>query len=169
MPKEQQHYSKVNTRIEGMARIAESVHSPLLFRSSEASSQDLSIDFEDSKVPDGLKKILSEMDRKLNFLLQLQSMKKLEDSYPIKIDVREISGEGVSFITNNEFRENDALEIVLILEQIPLKVAGAKGIAKKSGNLWHLSFDNIRENDQESIIQFVFSEQRELIRSQKLT
>jgi hypothetical protein len=168
MIQDKQQYSKVKTRIEGMARIAESVHSPLLFRNSESIGQDkLPEKLEESKIPDGLKLFLTEMDRKLNILLQLHSIKKLEDSYPVKIDIREISGEGIDFIPDRPIAENQILEVILILEQMPIKTAGAKGFAQKKGDIWHLDFNNIRENDQELIIQFVFSEQRELIRAQK--
>lgn len=169
---EKQHYSKVKTRIEGMARIASSVLSPLLFRNSEAFNQvHASTEITDSKIPEDLKSSLSEINRKLDLLLQLHSIKKLEDSYPIKLEIKEISGEGIRFKPNSDISENEILEVVLILEQVPLKLAGAKGIATKtkSDNIWFLNFKNIRENDQESIIQFVFSEQRELIRSNKLS
>lgn len=171
MNPEKQQYSKVKTRIEGMARIASSVHTPLLFRNSEALNQrHPASDLDECKIPECLKVYLTELDRKLDMLLQLQSMKQFEDSYPIKLEIREISGEGITFETKSDISENTVLEAVLVLEQLPLKMSGAKGMVMPAASegLWHLSFENIREHDLEAIIQFVFSEQRELIRSHKL-
>ncbi len=73
------------------------------------------------------------------------------------------------------FRSNSVtapciMEIVAEIEQIPLRLAGAKGRVKagKKDNYWVMKFEKIREHDLESIIQFVFSEQREIIRTKKL-
>ncbi len=166
-----EHYASVKTRIKGHGRFCESVADQPLFRGFSGMHKHPAEDLDDSKVPEWLKVYVIELDRKLDQLLGMQSKENLKDDFPIDLEIIEISGNGMIFKTKTEINARKIMEAVIEIEQIPLRLAGAKGTIKpgRKENTWVLRFENIREHDLESIIQFVFSEQREHIRSEKLT
>lgn len=165
------HYSSVKTRIKGYGRIAKSLNNPPLFRGFGNGQKHPAQDLDDSKVPEWLKVYLIEIDRKLDQLLGIQSIKDLSQDFPISIEVLEISGNGIIFTADQSLRSENNMEVVLVLEKIPLRMASAKGFVKagKKSDTWIMEFKNIKEHDLEAIIRFVFSEQREHIRTDKIS
>jgi c-di-GMP-binding flagellar brake protein YcgR len=64
------------------------------------------------------------------------------------------------------------LEVVLMLSQFPLRMAGAIGRVIRAEpdqgrTLYALDFTRIRERDLETIVQFVFQSQRDELREKK--
>lgn len=165
-----EHYASVKTRIKGHGRFCESVAEQPLFRGFSGMQKHPAEGLDDSKVPEWLKVYVVELDRKLDQLLGMQSKENLKDDFPIDLEVIEISGNGIIFKTETDIKRNRIMETVIEIEQIPMRLAGAKGPIKsgKAKDTWVMKFENIREHDLESIIQFVFSEQREHIRAEKL-
>ncbi|WP_291327596.1 hypothetical protein [Desulfovibrio sp. UCD-KL4C] len=165
------HYSSVKTRIKGYGRIANSFSNPPLFRGIGSGQKHPAENLDDSKVPEWLKVYLIEIDRKLDQLLGIQSIKDLSQDFPVDIEVLEISGNGIVFRTETSLRSEVIMEVVLVLGQVPLRMASTKGTINtgKMSNTWVMEFINIKEHDLEAIIQFVFSEQRERIRTDKIS
>ncbi|SME94400.1 hypothetical protein [Desulfovibrio gilichinskyi] len=165
------HYSSVKTRIRGYGRIANSLSNPPLFRGIGNGQKHPAEDLDDSKVPEWLKVYLIEIDRKLDQLLGIQSIKDISQDFPIDIEVLEISGNGIMFKTATPLKSKSIMEVVLVLDQVPLRMASTKGTVKagKISDTWVMEFINIKEHDLEAIIKFVFSEQRERIRTDKIS
>ncbi len=170
MDRETVHYTSVKTRIKGYGRIAASLKNQPLFRGSIAGKKHPAEDLDDSKVPEWLKVYVIELDRKLDQLLGIQSIQDLSKDFPIDMEIIKISGNGITFLSDFALKSKSIMEIVLVLNQVPLRMAGAKGVveAGKDKNTWTIEFRYIKEHDIESIIKFVFSEQRELIRTDKI-
>jgi hypothetical protein len=169
MDRDVPHYASVNTRIKGHGRISRSLNHQPLFRGFSGTKKHPAQDLDDSKVPEWLKVYVIELDRKLDQLLGIQSKQDLTSDFPIDLEILRISGNGMTF-RSQSVTAPCLMEVVMEIEQIPVRLAGAKGNVKagpKNG-LWVMDFEKIREHDLESIIQFVFSEQREKIRTEKL-
>lgn len=164
------HYASVKTRIKGHGRLCESPAEEPMFRGFSGLHKHPAEDLDDSKVPEWLKVYVIELDRKLDQLLGIQSKKDLKTDFPIDIEIIEISGNGMTFRTDVPLTHPCIMESVLEIEQIPLRLAGALGTVREDRppNTWAMKFDKIREHDLETIIQFVFREQREQIRTEKL-
>lgn len=168
MDRDTPHYASVKTRIKGHGRIASSLESQPVYRGFIGMKKHPAEDLDDSKVPEWLRVYVTELDRKLDQLLGMQSKKDLKQDF-LDLEIIKISGNGMTF-RSTSVTAPCIMEIVAEIEQIPLRLAGAKGRVKagKKDNYWVMKFEKIREHDLESIIQFVFSEQREIIRTKKL-
>ncbi|WP_320008212.1 hypothetical protein [Maridesulfovibrio sp.] len=169
MDRDAPHYASVATRIKGHGRISSSLESQPVYRGFSGMKKHPAEDLDDSRVPEWLKVYVIELDRKLDQLLGMQSKQNLDQDFPINLEILEISGNGMTF-RSEEITADCILEAVVEIDQIPLRLAGAKGNVKTAAgkNIWKMDFEKIREHDLESIIQFVFSEQREIIRTRKL-
>jgi len=100
------------------------------------------------------------------------SQDRLQNDFQETVEVVELSGGGLKFSSEKKFKPGDALEIVLVLSQIPLRLAAAVGKIERSEIMnkrpvWVLEFTNVRESDLEAVVAFVFKEEREKIRGQK--
>jgi c-di-GMP-binding flagellar brake protein YcgR len=112
--------------------------------------------------------MLSGINHKLDLILSTISQDMLVKDFPLRLEITEISGAGVLFSTNENIEIGDHLEMVLILSQFPLRLASVCGTVQRQENLlFAFNFIQIRENDRETIVQFVFQEQREQIRESK--
>lgn len=172
MSNEKRTFSRVPVRLKGFARIMGSIQSPQLFTGDivgeESSREKL---FHSSKLPEELTNFLAEMDRKMDRLLGLLSKDQLRTDFPLDIEVMELSAAGVKIRTNKELSTEDSLEIIIVLSQVPLRMAGSKGrirgIEEDTG-YYRFEFVDLRGSDMEAIVQFVFQQQREQIRNSKL-
>ncbi|NDV28014.1 hypothetical protein [Desulfovibrio sp. JC010] len=169
MDRDAPHFASVKTRIKGHGRFSRSLESQPVYRGFSGMKKHPAEDLDDSRVPEWLKVYVIELDRKLDQLLGLQSQKDLKQDFPIDLEILKISGNGMAF-RSEQLTDPCLMEVVIEVEQIPLRLAGAKGNVKrgKKEGLWIMEFEKIREHDLESIIQFVFSQQREIIRTEKL-
>ncbi|SDL20986.1 hypothetical protein SAMN05660337_2471 [Maridesulfovibrio ferrireducens] len=165
------NYSSIKTRIKGYGRISASLSNQPLFRGFGGGKKHPAEDLDDSKVPEWLRVYLIEIDRKLDQLLGVQSVKDISQDFPIDIEVLEISGNGITFRTDSKLKPKCVMEVVLVLDKFPLRMVSTKGIAEAGQNAdtWSMKFKNIKEHDLEAIIKFVFSEQRERIRTDKIS
>lgn len=172
MSEEKRTFSRVPIRLKGHARIMKSIDSPPKFTGDAVGdgSSTCSL-FRNSKLPDELTTFLTEMDRKLDRILGLLSREDLQNDFPIAIEVMELSAAGVKFRSSQTIEVNESLEIVIMLSQVPLRLAGSKGrilgVEKDSG-LYRFEFVDTRGSDMEAIVQFVFQQQREQIRNSKM-
>jgi hypothetical protein len=173
MEKERELYKSVDTSLKGYARRLETAESQPMFREHMAGES--AIDPErlkaESHMPDTLIDLFLEMNKKLDTLVSMFGKDKLLDDFPLQLEVRRLSGSGMTFAANESFSPGTHLEAVLVLSNFPLKMAGTVGrisrVDSSDSRLHEMEFTRTRETDLESIIQFVFKEQREQIRQQK--
>ncbi len=127
--------------------------------------------FRNSKLPEELTSFLTEMDRKMDRILGLLSTENLQSDFPLDIEIMELSAAGVKFRCARPIEINESLEIVLVLSQVPLRMAGSKGRVlgtEEESDLYRFEFVDTRGSDMEAIVQFVFQQQREQIRNSKM-
>ncbi len=172
MSEEKREFLRIPTRIKGHARLLASESELPLFR--EAPSAGPGLFGADSKegLSDSLFNLLSTINAKLDMIISFQSRESLETDFPLSLDVIEISGAGLRFHCAEELSQNQMIEAVLVLNQFPLRMAGAIGRILRQVDhggrvVYALDFTNIRERDLESIVQFVFQSQRDEIRGKK--
>jgi len=172
MSSEKRTFSRVPVRLKGYARTMSSVDSPQMFtgdRVGEESNREAL--FHNSKLPEELTNFLAQMDRKMDRILGLMSKEQLRSDFPLDIEIMELSAAGIKFRTTSPIAQNKPLEIIAILSQIPLKMAGSKGRVRgieEDTGLYRFEFVDLRGSDMEEIVQFVFQQQREQIRNSKL-
>lgn len=172
MSDEKRTFSRVPVRLKGYARIMRSIESPQIF-TGDAVGDALKRDelFRNSKLPEDLTRFLTEMDRKLDRILGVLSKEHLRDDFPLDIEILELSAAGVKFRTKTPINANTPMEIVALLSQVPIKMAGSKGRIlgiDDDTQLYRFEFVETRGSDMEAFVQFVFQQQREQIRNSKL-
>lgn len=170
MSEDQRTFSRVETRLRAMARRTASADSLGLFRTSGRRDSGLASRLSSSTLPKELVEFLLEIDVKLDQLLACGRQDALRQDFPLDLEIHDISGAGIRFLSAEEFTPGEALEVIVILNHFPLRMAGAVGRVKdkdREGGLWGFEFTGIREADLEAIVQFVFQEQREIIRHRK--
>jgi len=171
MEQDKRTFARVATRIRGYVRPMDSASSlpmvhethPLFAKSEDSKLQGISeplIDF------------LQTINAKLDMLISFINQDRLQSEFQETVEVVALSGGGLKFSSEKEFKPGDVLEIVLVLSQIPLRLAAAVGKIERSEIMnnrpvWVLEFTSIRESDTEAIVAFVFKEEREKIRGQK--
>lgn len=125
-----------------------------------------------ANMPEALLDFLETINAKLDLLLSLANREHLESTFPVAVNIVEISGAGLVFTADREFSLDDRLEMVLFLSQFPLQTAGAMGRIHRHDDragksAWAVDFTSIREQDREAIVRYVFQQQRERIRESK--
>ncbi len=172
MSEEKRTFSRVPVRLKGYARAMQSIESPQIFGGDVVADASCREDvFRNSKLPEDLTRFLSEMNRKLDRVLGLMSQEHIQNDFPLKIEIFELSAAGVKFRSNEIFNTDDSLEIVLLLSHVPLRMAGSKGRilgSDEDTQLYRFEFVETRGSDMEAIVQFVFQQQREQIRNAKM-
>jgi len=174
MVEEKRSYSRIQTRIKARLRRVESPQaSPLFHACSMNLSPDGSTELKDVSLPDGLRDFLESLERKLDLMLGLLSRDSLKNDFPLETEVTELSGGGLRCIApDDSLKVGEAVEFVLFLARMPMSMAGAVGSVRRieqvdNHTVFGVEFTNVRESDREKIVQFVFQEQREQIRTRK--
>ena len=173
MSRERRRYARVETNLRGWARRLDSGQAPPLFNECTLpSTRGEGALLQSSSLHEGVVAFLGELSNKLDTLISLVTRDRLENDFPLRVDILNVSGAGILFQCDEEFALNDHLEIVLILNQLPLRMAGAIGQitridSRETGPAYALLFTRIREPDQETVVQFVFQEERYKIRQQR--
>ena len=160
-------FARVATRLRGHARPIAEGEQPLFRGAGSGAAAGLPA-LHSANVPDALVEFLVALDHKIDTLLSLGSLENLRKDFPLDVEILDISGAGLRFTASGPMHTGDEFEVVVLLEGIPLHLAGAVGrVAGQDAGAWRFEFTSIRESDLEQIIQFVFREQREQIRSAK--
>lgn len=163
-------YARVETRVRGYVRPAPSRDTlPLPYDNPVLKAEDEVPDLVKGGMSQAVADFLTSLDAKVDTVISLLSQKRLEDEFQTEIEVLEISGDGLRFVSEAPFADGDALEFALVLNQFPLRVASAVGVVQPpdSGVGRRVDFTRIRETDLESLVGFVFQEQRSRIRETK--
>ena len=126
-----------------------------------------------ANVPNALAEFLGAINDKLDMIISMFSQENLLEDFPVEAEVVEISGAGMRFMSSTDIEPEQHVEIVMMLSRMPLRMAGAIGRITRveetasDETLYGLDFTTIRDADLETVVQFVFQEQRARIREQK--
>lgn len=172
MGNEKRSFLRVPVRLKALARVVEHKESLPLFSGFGSMGNSDASKLKNSKLQPDLIDFLLDMNSKLDMILSFSSQEKLKEDFPEELNVNDLSGAGIRFSSSSPMREGQYLEIVLVLGQFPLQLAGAVGKVIRckdcdSDSTWALEFKKINEFDQEKIVQFVFKQQRANIRNEK--
>jgi hypothetical protein len=127
---------------------------------------------------DALARFLIEMDHKLDAIIGLLQRDSLSAAFPGEGYIVRIGGSGLVFECRQLLDIGRYMELVLLLEEFPLRLlsvmvrveacrtAGVLAGAP-DGRAYDMSYTHMREEDRETVIRFIFSEQRRLIRQRK--
>lgn len=172
---EKRTFSRVQTRFKTYIRVVDEEHPlPRYNKQGGEVKQADQQGLRKANLPDALVDFLVGIDEKLDSLLSMRNQEMLSEDFPHEAEVHEISGAGIVFETEGvHFDEGQMLEVVMILNQFPLRMAGAVGTVERCEDCGDdakrhvLHFSKIRDADLEAVVQFVFSEQRDQIRERK--
>ncbi|MDR0339748.1 MAG: hypothetical protein LBH65_05665 [Desulfovibrio sp.] len=127
--------------------------------------------------PDLVLRFLAEMDRKLDAILAFMRRETLQADFPCEGFAVELSGTGLILECEKTLKEADNLEILLLLEEYPMRVVSAMSrvesladrpaLTGQGRKAYAASFGAIEEDDREHLIRFLFSEQRKRIRRER--
>ncbi len=177
MSDEKRSFSRVGTNFKAYIRPVKDATSLPSFTGCPgcyASSPDLEA-LKQANVPNALAEFLGAINDKLDMIISMFSQENLLEDFPVEAEVVEISGAGMRFMSSTDIEPEQHVEIVMMLSRMPLRMAGAIGRITRveetasDETLYGLDFTTIRDADLETVVQFVFQEQRARIREQKWT
>lgn len=169
MPDKKTAAVNVDVYLKAMLRVLSSPDEMPIFNGYLQESANVTEIFAKSKLPEELVAFMEEINAKLDQVIGILKHDKMELGFPTEIEVCNISASELLFKTQKRLEPGDNVEVVLPLSQMPLLVSGGIGKIERIrhpqfGNIWELSFTRIREQDHESIVQFVFQQERKRIR-----
>jgi len=170
MNQEKRTFMRVSTRIAGYARrVASPETRPARYDSLSPQSGSPTENLKGAKVPDALIEYLEHINHKLDMILTAMGQKNLIKEFPIRIEVVELSGAGLQFTSTQTLSQGDNLEVVMEISKVPLRLAGGIGQIQRVETehdrpVYVMDFTQIRDEDREAIVGFVFQEQRSQIR-----
>jgi hypothetical protein len=174
METERKTYSRIDTALQAfMRKVTSSTTRPELRGGFCQGVSHLRDELQRTSVPIPLIDYLEAMDTKLDTILGLLHQDSIQADYPLEATITQISGADLQFISPHELRIGDHLELVITLSRFPLYLVNPVGTVTRreqtsdTSSRWVLEFTSIRDNDREAIIQYVFREQREMIRGER--
>ena len=183
MERSSQTYAKVNALVRGRLRFISDPDAPASFTSAPSASiisrEEMmrQTNFSESFVT-----FLLNLDGKLETILSILRKDSLENDFPFTLETLVISGAGIRFTSDAPLTPNSHVEVILFLGDYPFGLIGAIGkieplrtttgadTTEHSYNTsypWTLRFTRIREPDLDTIVQFVFQEERRRIREHR--
>ncbi len=128
-------------------------------------------DIPDPSISPGLWKILNEINRKLNILLERMNQQK-EDAPSLEYQKVNISAGGIRFISSEKVERGDIMEVRLLLPTCPpldILTYGEVVRIKETDHGYEvaLSFKEIEEEVKEAILRYTIQKQREQLRKQR--
>jgi hypothetical protein len=130
----------------------------------------------DASDGEALISLLGMLDRKLSMILDLLSKTGSDELYTKRYVEIDISGSGLSFISDVPLAENGHAELRLLLPVFPYpkipilcRVTRSLKHEKDSRTDWEIAckFLAINDSDRDLLIQYIFAREREQIRSRK--
>jgi hypothetical protein len=125
---------------------------------------------------EALSSYLGMLDRKLSIILDLLTKSRLDDLYTRRYVEVEISGSGLSFISDVPLPENGYAEFHLMLPvfpypNIPVLCRVVRNVKHEEDSRvdWEIAckFLAINDSDRDLLVQYIFGREREQIRSEK--
>ncbi len=168
-------YARVTTHFFGRFRVLNSHSEPQICAGAFCSTGHAvrEIFASQSQLPESVTKFLLELDNKLESVLGILRKDALEELFSHKMRVLDISAGGIVMQTDFPLEIGQYLEVVLHMGDFPFRMASGVGRiirhADKGGNKGLvLEFTDLREEDREEIIHYVFQEERRKLRKQRL-
>ena len=177
MPDPIEEYSRVATYLRARFRALEGpddpAHAPqvAVYSAPSALRENFSAQ---SHLPEAVTKFLCQLDCKMDLLLANRLSGGIEQEFPHHLEISAISATELLFTTSIPLAPGDWIEVVINLGQQGLYSASGIGYVDKrrvpteDTSVFSFIFTRIAEEDREKIIQFVFSEQRKLLRETRL-
>lgn len=177
MSQEKHRYSRVAASLQAWLRPLPSAEAPaLLGNASEMFGSSAPANLQDARLSEAMIQFMLDMDRKLQAILGLLGRDQMLQDFPIQATTTEIGGDGAHLLCQDELLPHDGgfLEIVVALNPMPLRLAGAVGriserlpVQDGRPEICVFEFTRIRESEQDAIIGFVLQEERRHIRERK--
>ncbi|MDR2891767.1 MAG: PilZ domain-containing protein [Deltaproteobacteria bacterium] len=120
-----------------------------------------------------LARFLANLDAKLDSVLGLLQKDSLNEFFPERLMVTELSAAGV-LVQSDALKAGDFIELVMSLGESPPCIASGIGQVIRQGPVRFgvptlaVCFLNMRDSDREQIVRYVFKEERERIRAERL-
>jgi hypothetical protein len=125
---------------------------------------------------DALTSLIGTLDRKLSMIIDLLTKTGRDDLYTKRYVEVDISGSGLSFVSDVPMAENGHAELRLLIPVFPYpkipvlcRVVRAQKRDSDSPADWEIAckFLTINDADRDLLIQYIFAREREQIRSRK--
>jgi hypothetical protein len=125
---------------------------------------------------EALSSYLGMLDRKLSIILDLLTKSGSNDRYVRRYAEIEISGSGLSFVSDVSLPENGYAEFHIMLPvfpypNIPVLCRVVRNVKREEGSRvdWEIAckFLAINDSDRDLLVQYIFGRERERIRSEK--
>ena len=171
---DKRQYTRVKTNVKALFKRSIDPTVPPSFRVCTAQDVYFDFDYKELGIPEGLNLYFKHLNGKLDQILSVLGKDMVDKEFEYSTIVVELSGGGLKCLkVTDEFKVGDYVEILLFLCHIPLMVVSSIGKiirieTEGAKQYFVIEFSNIRDRDRELIVQFVFQEQREQIRSKKL-
>ena len=167
-------FARIDTALKGYLRVLPDGNLMPLFNASPAATGPQLSEAAQDALPDGLVQYLRSMNEKLNSILALLTQQSLQEDFPATVLIHDISGAGLRFSADRDFRLGQAVEVVVALGSQPQSLAGTTGVLireeeHRGHKVWALEFREMRESEREKIVQFVVDRQREQLRERHLS
>jgi hypothetical protein len=126
-----------------------------------------------SKLPPALVRFMINLDAKMDSILALLQKDNFDEFFPNKLMVVEVSASGV-LVQSDDLQLGEYIELVMFLGEYPPRIVSGIGRVLRPGKsrlnnrIFAIQFTSLRDSDREEIVRFVFKEERERIRSQKM-
>jgi hypothetical protein len=130
----------------------------------------------DSSDGEALVSFLGMLDRKLSIIIELLTKSRVDDLYTSRSAELEISGSGLSFVSDVPLPEDGYAEFRLMLPVFPYpkipvlcRVVRSTKREEDSHINWEIAckFLAINDSDRDLLVQYIFGREREQIRSGK--
>ena len=165
----------VAVQLHGMARRMDSPDEPAMFSGSLALEEvkDKKNLLEGSDLPHALQEFLGELNIKVDAILNAMTKETAQNDFPIKIKIHYLSGSGLILSSAEPIKPGEHLEIIIMLGQMPMIMVTAIGQVIKAVKIpgdktgFSVQFIRIRTDHQDTLIQYVFQEERRQIREKK--
>jgi c-di-GMP-binding flagellar brake protein YcgR len=125
-------------------------------------------------MPENVVAFMLHMDAKLDNIIAHLSRDALATYFQKQLVVLDLSASGL-LVQANDLQPGSHLELVIFLSEFPSLIAsGIAGVLRAGrpvpgvGQTYALKFSRLRDTDREQIVRYVFKENRERIRSNKL-
>ena len=131
-----------------------------------------------SRQNDAMMRFLVEMDRKLDAVMSLLQRESLIADFPDEGRIVQLGGSGLVLECRRPLQPGEHMELLLLLEELPLRLLSViahvealqpgDALTGAPNKAYAMTYTCMGEEDREAIIRFVFSENRKLIRQQRI-
>lgn len=126
---------------------------------------------------DSTMRFLVEMDRKLDAILSLLQSASIEEDFPHQGYVLELSASQLTLECPEKLKQGDHLELLLMMGGYPVRMLSVMGkvgegedvekLVGEASRAYKIRYECLSGEDRDSIIAFIFQEDRRRIRRQK--